>query len=482
MAERDGIGGNNPPLSEVLKDQYAALLADAEKWTSAAARAPATVDDDAALGKFGTLVTNLNKIAREAEAKRKTEKQPHLDAGRTVDGFFGGIMGKINDVVAALEARQKVYIKAKERKARDEAERQQAAAAETAAAALRAAERAQDKGKFDEADALLGEAAAAETAAVAAGEKAEAKTADLVRTHADSGAVVSAKKILGVRAFQPRRVRLRHPVPLGHARAVYLGRGAVEGRQGGGARWRPQHTGVQDLRRRRRHQQRLTMTAVIETRFSDTFIAFASALATAQGEIEPATKNRANTHFKTKYADLTEIVEACRQPLAKAQIARLQVICYSPDGTWLETWLIHGPSGEYFMGRFPIEASRKSQELGAAITYAKRFSLAAMVGVVSEDEDDDGESITERGDGETAATADGPSGAERSAQAKADQWSAMAVRAVDAIAASGTFETLQAWEANNQSGLTRMSRFKDAHGRVMAALNAAAEKLAPPAV
>ena len=122
----------------------------------------------------------------------------------------------------------------------------------------------------------------------------------------------------------------------------------------------------------------------------------AEALAKAQGALKIAAKDAANPFFKSKYADLASVWEACRDALSKNGLS----VAQHTDGATVETMvmfttLMHA-SGEWLTGSYPIKPVKMDpQGIGAAITYARRYSLAAMVGVVS-DEDDDAEASVGR--------------------------------------------------------------------------------------
>jgi hypothetical protein len=113
----------------------------------------------------------------------------------------------------------------------------------------------------------------------------------------------------------------------------------------------------------------------------------AAALAKAQGSMKAAAFNKTNTHFKNKYADLTAIIDAVRKPLNENGLAFTQ----SPemhDGIFcLVTRLLHS-SGQWTSGEYPLPANGTPQQFGSALTYAKRYSLAAMVGISADDDDD----------------------------------------------------------------------------------------------
>jgi len=116
----------------------------------------------------------------------------------------------------------------------------------------------------------------------------------------------------------------------------------------------------------------------------------AKALSAAQGQLSTAKKKSTNPHFKSKFADLSEVWEACRAALSKNKIAVIQCPQFTDKCDYLETTLVH-ESGEYMVSRMVLKnAKGDMQGLGSSISYAKRYSLAAMVGVTSEDEDDDG--------------------------------------------------------------------------------------------
>lgn len=129
----------------------------------------------------------------------------------------------------------------------------------------------------------------------------------------------------------------------------------------------------------------------------------AEALAKAQGEMENAAKDKDNPFFKSTYADLASVWGACRAPLSKNNLAITQTLGTEDGKLILVTRLIHS-SGEYLDSKLPINPVKPDpQSVGSAITYARRFSLAAMVGVCSADSpsesdmaDDDGHSDSDR--------------------------------------------------------------------------------------
>lgn len=116
----------------------------------------------------------------------------------------------------------------------------------------------------------------------------------------------------------------------------------------------------------------------------------ATALAKAQGEMKNAGKTSDNPFFKSKYADLAEILNAVREPLSKygLSISQLYDGMGVPDKTITVTTLLMHSSGQYISNsaNYPV-AKADIQGVGSAITYARRYSLAAILGLSQEDDD-----------------------------------------------------------------------------------------------
>ena len=113
-----------------------------------------------------------------------------------------------------------------------------------------------------------------------------------------------------------------------------------------------------------------------------------SALAAAQGEMGKALKDTSNPHFKSKYADLASVCDACMPALSKHGIAVLQPAFDDDTGRYVKTILVHGDSGETAECRVPlIVAKNDMQGYGSAVTYARRYGLMGMAGIAPEDDD-----------------------------------------------------------------------------------------------
>jgi hypothetical protein len=123
---------------------------------------------------------------------------------------------------------------------------------------------------------------------------------------------------------------------------------------------------------------------------SDNIAELISALSKAQGDITYAIKCKKNPFFKSSYADLPAIWEACKKPLSANGLAVIQTIEGTHDLMFLITMLAHS-SGQWIKSKVPLIITKKDiQGMGSSITYARRYSLMAMVGICQEDEDDDG--------------------------------------------------------------------------------------------
>lgn len=123
-------------------------------------------------------------------------------------------------------------------------------------------------------------------------------------------------------------------------------------------------------------------------RKSDAIKDLATSLAKAQSEIKGAVKDSVNPFFKRNYADLESVWDAVRVPLSQNGLSVVQTTSFTPEcGTCVITTLLHS-SGQWIEGTLPIAAVKNDpQSIGSAITYSRRYALAAMVGVYQTDDD-----------------------------------------------------------------------------------------------
>lgn len=119
-----------------------------------------------------------------------------------------------------------------------------------------------------------------------------------------------------------------------------------------------------------------------------------AALAKAQGEITGASKDAANPHFRSKYATLMAVWDACRAPLSKAGVAVIQAP-YNDEGDVGISTTLGVASGQWMRSKIKVQPTKyDAQSVGSVMTYLRRYALAAMVGVAPED--DDGEAAVGR--------------------------------------------------------------------------------------
>jgi hypothetical protein len=115
---------------------------------------------------------------------------------------------------------------------------------------------------------------------------------------------------------------------------------------------------------------------------------FAKAFIEAQKKMGTATKDSSNPYFKSKYADLNSIREACLPSLNEHGIAVLQPIVQVDGKNYIKTLLLH-ESGESMECLTEIIYSKQNdaQAQGSGITYARRYGLQSLVNVGAEDDD-----------------------------------------------------------------------------------------------
>ena len=114
------------------------------------------------------------------------------------------------------------------------------------------------------------------------------------------------------------------------------------------------------------------------------------ALSIVQGKMSHAVKDSANPFFKSKYADLESVWDACRGLLSANGLAIMQFPgLYSElDKSMSLTTIIGHKSGEWISQEMSVPVTKvDAQGAGSALTYMRRYALAAVVGVVQADDD-----------------------------------------------------------------------------------------------
>ena len=115
----------------------------------------------------------------------------------------------------------------------------------------------------------------------------------------------------------------------------------------------------------------------------------AGALAKAQGMMGGVAKGKVNPFYKSKYADISNCLEACLPALSKNGLAISQGNRFcNTTGYYITTMLLH-ESGQWLKSeiRIPLTNKKDAQEIGSACTYGRRYGLTAMVGLAQQDDD-----------------------------------------------------------------------------------------------
>lgn len=174
--------------------------------------------------------------------------------------------------------------------------------------------------------------------------------------------------------------------------------------------------------------------------------AISEALAKAQGKMRNATLNKVNPHFKSRYADLSQVRDTVIPALSENGIAVVQGTETDGSGILVTTRLVHS-SGQWFESAFPISFD-KPQSMGSAYTYARRYSLSAICGIAA-DEDDDANAANEKSV-ERTGFAGGTNGASKaSSRADYDTF-------VNAIRSAPTVKALADWHKNNSAEIDKL--------------------------
>ena len=120
---------------------------------------------------------------------------------------------------------------------------------------------------------------------------------------------------------------------------------------------------------------------------SESITNLAAAMSKAQAEMSGAKKSANNPFFKSKYANLEEVINCVKEPFANNGLSFVQFPISGEDTAGVETIIMH-ESGEYIANEFLLKCAKTDpQGMGSAITYARRYGLQSAVGIPSEDDD-----------------------------------------------------------------------------------------------
>ena len=122
---------------------------------------------------------------------------------------------------------------------------------------------------------------------------------------------------------------------------------------------------------------------------SESITNLVGALTAFQGKMIAVKKDATNPFYQSRYATLDTIWESIRKPLSENGLSVAQTMGLTPDGkSVLETTLYH-TSGEWISGTQLVNPVKDDpQSLGSAISYARRYSLSALLGIVADEDDD----------------------------------------------------------------------------------------------
>jgi len=127
-------------------------------------------------------------------------------------------------------------------------------------------------------------------------------------------------------------------------------------------------------------------------------------LVKALSEMSNPKKSATNPFFKSKYATLEDSLNIATKTLAKYDLAVLQLNVTKETGSCLVTRIIH-KSGQFIEdGGVPLKLKDENdaQKLGGAITYARRYGLQSMLGMIGEEDDDGNTAVQPKSKGVTA--------------------------------------------------------------------------------
>jgi hypothetical protein len=129
---------------------------------------------------------------------------------------------------------------------------------------------------------------------------------------------------------------------------------------------------------------------------SETIAELAKALSAFQAEVKQPTKDKENPFFKSRYVDLESVVQSINSIANNHGLSFIQYPLNQDNKVGIVTIILHS-SGEFIESEpiFATPAKPDAQAAGSIITYLKRYSLSAMFGITS-DEDDDGNSASQK--------------------------------------------------------------------------------------
>jgi hypothetical protein len=180
-------------IAEYLAEAYQADIKRTDDLLEAFTRVPAEISDDEMNRRAADFAKKIAAHVKVLESDHKGEKQPYLDGGRAVDGFFKTKADNLAAIKREVERRQTIFAN---KKAAEERRRREEEARVAREAAEREAQAALDRAAAlpaEAADAALDDAIAAQDQAEMLADAAQASPAELSRTRSDLGTVSSLR-------------------------------------------------------------------------------------------------------------------------------------------------------------------------------------------------------------------------------------------------------------------------------------------------
>lgn len=134
-------------------------------------------------------------------------------------------------------------------------------------------------------------------------------------------------------------------------------------------------------------EENMTITDLGDVKISTPCDKLMAALSKMQGELKMALKDSDNPYFKSKYADLATCINTAKKPMADNGLSVSQHCGF--DGNYVRCVTVLGhSSGQYMASTCVIPVTKKdAQGVGSAITYARRYSFSAVIGLSQDDDD-----------------------------------------------------------------------------------------------
>ena len=157
-----------------------------------------------------------------------------------------------------------------------------------------------------------------------------------------------------------------------------------------------------------------------------------TALAKAQADFPVIPMRGENPHYNSKFARLSEIRSAVTPKLTAEGLALTQRMEIRETGWVLITELVHGASDTRIASEYPLPNGGQPHVMGSALTYGRRYSEAAILNVVGE-EDDDGNAAQDEATNAQKAEVDQMMPVEHPDQAAMDSWKEWGARQAEKI-------------------------------------------------